>query len=161
MQWNELDLERGMWVIPGTRMKGRLAHDVPLVPEVLTLLRAMDNNRLHEDFVFPNTIGTGPLSDVMFQTFFRDTGAASDTEGRAPVPHGCRACFRGWCDVIHADERLAERQLAHRPRGQTAQAYQRETLFASRKNLLVKWTGYLHGRLVIREDNVIPLTAAG
>jgi integrase len=155
MQWGELDLDRGVWLIPNVRMKGKLDHDVPLVPEVVALLRAISKAKLHDTFVFPNAYARGPLTDPSLSQYFQETGAASDTPGRTPTPHGCRATFRGWCDARGYDERIAERQLAHRPRGHTAQAYQRDTMFARRARLLEQWTNYLHGRAA--DSNVLPL----
>ncbi|MGF6871665.1 tyrosine-type recombinase/integrase [Paraburkholderia sp. MM5477-R1] len=153
--WDEFDLDAGRWLIPGERMKGRIQHDVPLVPEVVALLRAMRETGLHETYVFPNTFGTNAMPDVPLQDFFRETGVASDTDGRTPVPHGCRACFRGWVDAKGYDGRLGERQLAHRPKGQTAAAYQRDSMYLRRARLLEQWTNYLHGRAV--DSNVTPL----
>ncbi|WP_052409834.1 tyrosine-type recombinase/integrase [Paraburkholderia oxyphila] len=159
MEWGELDLDRARWLIPAERMKGGVEHDVPLVPEVVSLLRAMRETKMHERYVFPNVTNTGPLSDVDLQTFFRETGVVSDTSGRTPVPHGCRACFRGWVDAKGYDPRLGERQLAHRPRGETAVAYQRDTMFERRAILMGAWTNYLHGRPAAG-DNVIPLNVS-
>lgn len=159
MEWDELDLDRARWLIPAERMKGGVEHDVPLVPEVTSLLRAIREIQMHDRYVFLNVTNTGPVSDVDLQTFFRETGVASDTPGRTPVPHGGRACFRGWVDAKGYDPRLGERQLAHRPRGETAVAYQRDTMFERRASLMGAWTNYLHGRAVAG-DNVIPLNVS-
>lgn len=45
MRWSELDLDAGVWTLPGERAKNHQTHVVPLVPEVLELLRAIKRRR--------------------------------------------------------------------------------------------------------------------
>lgn len=45
MEWDELDLDRARWRIPAERMKGGVEHDVPLVPEGVSLLHAIHEIR--------------------------------------------------------------------------------------------------------------------
>ncbi len=51
MEWGELDLDRARWLIPAERMKGGVEHNVPLVPEVVSLLRAMREIQMHDRYV--------------------------------------------------------------------------------------------------------------
>jgi integrase len=39
--WDEVDFDAGLWTIPGGRMKAGRAHQVPLSPSTLDLLKAM------------------------------------------------------------------------------------------------------------------------
>jgi integrase len=39
MTWREVDLDKALWTIPASRMKGGRAHEVPLAPEALALLK--------------------------------------------------------------------------------------------------------------------------
>jgi integrase len=155
--WTEFDLDEARWTIPAERMKGKLTHVVPLPVEVVDLLRAMHEAPLHDDFVFPNSQGRNAISDVRMQEFMQDAKATSDTEGRFAVPHGCRATFRNWCMDTRRDEAAAERQLAHRPRGETAAAYMRSDRFDARRELLAQWADHLHGRTA---NNVLPFESA-
>ena len=41
MEWDEVDLKNGWWVIPGARTKNRLEHRVPLIREAVVLLKAV------------------------------------------------------------------------------------------------------------------------
>lgn len=54
MQWAEIDLNSGTWVIPAARSKNRRPHEVPLAPEAVSILREVPRV-LGRDYVF----GTG------------------------------------------------------------------------------------------------------
>src|SRR6266480_1508098 len=41
MSWLEVDLNKKLWTIPAQRMKGGRAHEVPLAPEAVALLRRL------------------------------------------------------------------------------------------------------------------------
>ena len=41
MRWDELDLDRGIWSLPGVRTKNGRHHVVPLTPEAVSLLRTV------------------------------------------------------------------------------------------------------------------------
>ena len=43
--WSEFDLERALWIIPGSRMKAGDEHRVPLSVEVVALLRALPRQK--------------------------------------------------------------------------------------------------------------------
>jgi integrase len=57
MQWSEIDFDRKIWTIPGSRMKGEHgSHIVPLAPDMLALLQALPHFA-GGDFVFSTTGG--------------------------------------------------------------------------------------------------------
>jgi integrase len=59
-KWGEFDLDNGLWVIPPERMKGDAAHEVPLAPAAVELLKSLP--RWHSDFVFSTTSGLRPIA---------------------------------------------------------------------------------------------------
>jgi integrase len=59
-KWAEFDLDAALWTIPGARMKGDAAHEVPLGPVVVDLLKALP--RGSGPFVFSTTDGRRPIS---------------------------------------------------------------------------------------------------
>jgi integrase len=60
-RWREFDLRQQIWIIPGERMKGGIAHIVPLTEEMLVLLSSLP--RFNEgDHLFSTTLGRGPVS---------------------------------------------------------------------------------------------------
>lgn len=52
MRWEDVDLEKARWSIPGGSTKMRRAHEVPLSRQVLTVIRSLADVS-HSDFVFP------------------------------------------------------------------------------------------------------------
>jgi integrase len=54
-------ISQQIWIIPGQRMKGGIAHIVPLTEEMLVLLSSLP--RFNEgDHLFSTTLGRGPVS---------------------------------------------------------------------------------------------------
>ncbi len=49
LPWSELDLEAKVWTLPASRNKGKREHAIPLAPDVVTLLQALDRG---QPFVF-------------------------------------------------------------------------------------------------------------
>ena len=58
--WNEIDLDRALWVIPPARMKSDEGHTVPLPPRAVETLRALPH--FASGYVF-TARGTRPLND--------------------------------------------------------------------------------------------------
>ncbi|MGF6839916.1 integrase [Paraburkholderia youngii] len=158
MQWTELDLDRAQWKIPGERMKMKVAHITPLPPAVVALLRTMEKNKMDETYVFPATGGGAPLSDFAVRFFLQKTNAPSDTEGKAATAHGFRSTLTNWALDMGYSERVADRQLAHGPRGAVNQAYDRTTLLDQRVRLVNAYADYI--RTAHIDGNVVPLAQA-
>ena len=60
MQWNELDLENGIWTIPSDRAKNSEEHKVPLCPTVLAIINSIPIKE--GEYVFSTTAGEKPIS---------------------------------------------------------------------------------------------------
>jgi integrase len=52
MYWSELDLDQGWWTLPKERTKADRAHRVPLVPEAVAILQAIQDGPHDPVFVF-------------------------------------------------------------------------------------------------------------
>jgi integrase len=62
MRRTELNLDAKTWVIPGSRTKNGHAHTVPLSGLAVSIIReALRQHDHRQEFVFPNSEGTGPL----------------------------------------------------------------------------------------------------
>jgi integrase len=98
MQWNELDLDAGMWTIPSARMKSTRAkkatgepHLVPLSSQAVRLLRDLQPVTGHRELVFPGQRGQGRcISENAVRVALRTLGFSNDDH----TPHGFRASAR-------------------------------------------------------------------
>jgi integrase len=153
MEWAEVDLDTGEWVIPGPKMKMKQAHVVPLSRQAVETLRGMLPYSAGRQFVFPALYRqkTPHLHREALSNALRKMGF----QGKHAT-HGFRSTFR-----TMARERLGiaadvlEAQLAHVKKDAIQQAYDRAAFVAERKEVMQAWADYLDN---LREDrNVIPL----
>lgn len=131
MRWAEVDLEAGLWIVPAERMKGGREHVVPLVPEAVAVLSALQGAR--EPF---------PLSDAAMLAFLQNDPPKG--LGQPFTVHGFRASFRTWIDEatkFHKD--MAEMALAHKISDETEAAYRRGALLLKRRRMMEAWAAFL------------------
>lgn len=130
----EFDIANKLWTIPGERMKAGRAHRVPLVDEVLALLKGLD---LEEGYVFPGAREGRPLSNMSMAMVLRRLKHPDLTV------HGFRSTFRDWCaEETHYPNIVAEQALAHAVGNAVEAAYRRGDLLEKRRALMVEWAQY-------------------
>lgn len=56
-RWSEIDIENAVWTVPGSRMKAKKDHRVPLTAEALSVLKKV--RWLDRELVFPGQTGAG------------------------------------------------------------------------------------------------------
>ena len=136
--WAEMDVAGRVWTIPGTRMKGKRDHRVPLCGRALAVLEAARGLGAAGGLVFPTSRGK-PLKDMALSGVLRVLGVAA-------VPHGFRSSFRDWAaeETDHPRE-VVEAALAHAVRSPVEAAYARSDLFERRRRLMDDWAAYLGG----------------
>jgi integrase len=157
MTWREVDLSAALWSVPGSRMKARRLHRVPLAPQAYDLLRELQPTQPRLDaLVFPSLRGK-PLSDMTISAVIRRMNEAAesvsgdlplwhDHEGRAVVPHGFRSTFRDWAGETREEGReIIERALAHTLKDKVEAAYARSDLLEKRRPLMKAWAGWCTG----------------
>jgi len=153
MEWAEVDLDAGEWVIPGAKMKMKQAHVVPLSRQAVETLRGMLPYSAGRQFVFPALYRqkTPHLHRDALSNALRTMGF----QGKHAT-HGFRSTFR-----TMARERLGiaadvlEAQLAHVKKDAIQQAYDRAAFVAERKEVMQAWADYLDH---LRESRkVIPM----
>lgn len=151
-KWEEIDLEKALWIVPAYRMKMQREHRVPLTTEAVELLKALP--RLDgTSLVFPGTRG-GQLSDMALSMLMKRQHMASVAAGgsgyldrvskRPAVPHGLRSTFRDWVAerTQYAGE-MAEVALAHRISSAVEAAYRRGDMIEKRRLMMADWAGFL------------------
>ena len=139
--WSEMDVVRREWVIPGTRMKAKKPHRVPLTDRCLAILEAAKKlKRDDTDLVFPGTKAGKPLSDMTLSKLMKELEIDA-------VPHGFRSSFRVWAgEATNHPREVVEFALAHVINDKAEAAYARTDLFEKRRSLMDDWSSYLeHG----------------
>ncbi|WP_150526942.1 tyrosine-type recombinase/integrase, partial [Roseibium sediminis] len=72
MEWSELDLQNGVWVLPAQRMKAKALHRVPLSPYLVSLFADLQSAASPDTaLVFPSRKNT-PISDMTLTKCLRD-----------------------------------------------------------------------------------------
>jgi integrase len=147
MEWSEIDWDKALWTISGSKMKMDRPHTVSLSRQALTILRAMQPITGGQQYVFSSYGGLAPLGHVAFFRVIRRVGW-----GDRHSAHGFRSTastlLRG--DTEHAfrpaDIRDAERckeaielQLAHGNPDKIEAAYNRNDMMRIRAELMRWW----------------------
>jgi integrase len=136
--WDEFDIEKGEWTIPGERMKSKRPHRIPLSPRCVDILqRAKALQSKTSKYVFPGASDGKPLSDMTLSKLLKELGIAA-------VPHGFRSSFRDWAgEQTNFPREVCEFALAHVIKDKAEAAYARSDLFEKRKKLMEAWAHFL------------------
>jgi integrase len=148
--WGEIDLEAGIWTIPGERMKAKNEHTVPLSDAALDLLRSLPRSG---DLIFPGARSGRPLSDMSLTAVLRRMGRDDITV------HGFRSTFRDWAAEQTAyPSEVVEMALAHTIINKVEAAYRRGDLIEKRRRLMADWSRFC--ATVTSEGKVVPMRSA-
>ena len=144
--WREIDLVKGVWRVPGPRMKGREEHLVPLSLQAVDILERARALQGGSSLVFPfrgrggrtRQVSQGAVSDAL-----RRLGRV-DSAGQSIVVHGFRSTFREWAGAVaRVPDWVAEAALAHVESDKTKKAYARSAVFEARVPLMQAWADYV------------------
>jgi integrase len=134
-EWSEIDLENAVWKIPGSRMKMKKDHSVPLTDRALAILRALPRETAASNFVFIGARKGGHLGRNFLPELMDDMG-------RTETVHGFRTSLRSWAgDCSDTPSDVCEAALAHYPTGVEA-AYMRSNQLEKRRALMNAWSEY-------------------
>jgi integrase len=150
--WDEIDLDKALWIVPAARIKMAREHRVPLTVEAVTLLRALPKMK-DNPLVFPAARGS-QLSDMTVSAVMRrmsetdiakgGTGFLDRVSKRPAVPHGLRSTFRDWvAERTNFPGEMAEVALAHRINSAVEAAYRRGDMIEKRRRMMGEWGGFL------------------
>jgi integrase len=140
-EWSEIDFDRGLWLIPASRMKMRQALVVPLSTQSVAILRELHPVTGHGRFVFPSARSVHrPMSDNAVLAALRRSGIAKDEMSG----HGFRAIARTLLDeVLGVRVDLIEHQLGHAVKDPNGRAYNRTAFVTERVTMMQQWADYL------------------
>jgi integrase len=151
MRRSELDLERGTWVIPDDRAKGRAEHLAPLSDRAVALIKEAlalqaGRRRGDSDFVFPSPrsnaepIGPGALSHAM-----ADLTAALGLDDVSL--HDLRRTGATGMAALGVPPFIVSKVLAHKDGGGgaavTARHYNLYLYEAEKRDALARWAARL------------------
>jgi integrase len=135
-RWSEIDAARGIWRVPGARMKMGEDHSVPLSGSAVAVLNDMRNGS-QSDFIFPASDG-GPFSDMAMLAVLKRMNR------RDVTVHGFRATFATWAEeCTEYPDGVREAALAHKYKDETTAAYQRGEKLEKRRALMSDWAKHI------------------
>ena len=134
VRWEEIDLDTGLWTIPGERMKAGREHRVPLAGRATEVLAEARGHSEGSGLVFPSKSG-GEIASWVFAKLFQKLGIDGTL-------HGMRSSFRDWCGETGIAREVAEACLAHRVGSAAELAYARSDLLERRRELMEAWARY-------------------
>jgi integrase len=133
--WDEFDLRKSVWTIPGERMKNGKEHQVPLSPPAVAVLERMSKLTNGEHVFFGQSSGRS-LSNMALLVLLRRMKRTEITS------HGFRSTFRDWAAERGYQDPVAEAALAHSVPDAVVAAYKRTTFFELRKKMMDDWATY-------------------
>ena len=139
--WQEFDLEKGVWEIPADRMKLRHPHIKPLPRQAVAILKRLNEITGPQGFVFP-ALGrsTRPMSENTMNAALRRMGIAAEDH----TSHGFRATAS---TLLNASNLFSidaiEHSLAHQDRDAVRRAYARGDAMTERRKMAQWWADHL------------------
>ena len=140
--WDEIDLEKGEWIIPAERMKMRRPHVVPLARQVIKLFASMRQFSGDRQLVFPGMASAArPVTDMALLNALRRMGYA---RGEMTI-HGFRSMASTLLNEQGFNRDWIERQLAHCEKNAVRAAYNHAEYLPERRRMMQEWADYLDG----------------
>jgi integrase len=153
----EIKMIEAVWVVPGSRMKAKAEHRVPLSPAALAVLAEAAKLRMTnapEAFIFPSAVAARPLSNMAMAMVLRRMKRADLTV------HGFRSSFRDWvAEATAYPSEVAEMALAHTVGDRVESAYRRGDLFEKRRALMADWAVFCAKPYEPPAGNVVAIRA--
>lgn len=152
-RWSEFDLQAAEWRIPPERMKMKSLHIVPLAPQAIEVLQALQTLANGRELLFPGERDhSKPMSNNTILAALDRMGFKGRMTG-----HG----FRGVASTALHEHGFAhhviEAQLAHQERNETAAAYNHALYLKDRRAMMLWWGDHLDK--LRKGADVIPLQA--
>jgi integrase len=138
-RWDEIDIDKSLWKIPGERMKKKNPHTVPLSSQCLELLSVMKPISSRSEFVFP--ADRNPRKHTNSQT--ANTALKRMGFDKQLVAHGLRALASTALNEQAFDPDVIEAALAHTDKNDVRAAYNRAEYLERRKLMMAWWSEHI------------------
>lgn len=136
----EFNLETAEWRLPAEKMKMRVPHIVPLAPQVVEILRDLEQYTGGGRFLFPSMrAATAPISDMTLLAGLRRLGYGKDQM----TVHGFRSIASTLLNEQGYNRDWIERQLAHGERNRVRASYNFAEYLPERRRMMEEWVDYL------------------
>jgi integrase len=155
-EWAEIDLDAAEWRIPGSKMKMKVDHLVPLSTQAVEIFRVMHALTGHGKYIFPS-IRTSErcMSENTVNAALRSMGFPKEVM----TAHGFRAMARTILDEVLGERvDLIEHQLAHQVKDPNGRAYNRTAHLPARRAMMQHWADYLD--TLRKGADILPLRGA-
>jgi integrase len=131
-------------------MKMRTQHIVPLAPQAVEIIRALETLANGRELVFPGERDhEKPMSNNTILGALKRMGYAGRMTG-----HGFRGVASTILHELGYGHHLIELQLAHQERNSTSASYNHATYLKDRREMMIDWANYVDG---LRNGNVVQL----
>ncbi|PKH04012.1 integrase [Psychromonas sp. MB-3u-54] len=138
-RWQDIDLDKKVWVIPAERMKMKKPHTIPLTPQTLALLNVIHSMSGHLEYLFPSF--RNPKNHANSQSAnmaLKRMGFAGEL-----VSHGLRALASTTLNEQGFDPDVIEAALAHIDKNEVRRAYNRAEYIERRRVLMCWWSNHI------------------
>ena len=145
--WDEINFTEATWTVPGSRMKSKREHKVPLSQAAVGLLKSLPTEKDNPYLFVGPQAGRG-FSDMALTRVMQRMG-------RDETVHGFRSTFSDWAheQTAHSSHTI-EISLAHGVGNEVEKAYRRGTMFQKRVRLMQDWAKHCDSKPVTMGDNV-------
>ena len=137
-EWSELDLDKGLWVVPAEKMKVSREHVIPLARQTVTDLKRIQEVTGLSRWVFP---GRGAQNPVMSENTINKCLALVGYKGKL-VGHGARHTASTLLHEHNWPHHVVEAQLAHKLQG-VAGVYNKAQYLDQRAVMMQWYADYL------------------
>jgi hypothetical protein len=140
-EWTEIDLEGGLWRIPGWKMKKGLDHIVPLATQAIEILKSLkEASGSRSRYVFASLrTPERPMSENTINAAFRRLGYSKDEV----TGHGLRRTASTLLNEMGWNRDWIERQLAHVEGNTVRRVYNAAEYLPDRIRMMQAWADHL------------------
>jgi integrase len=177
-RWSEFNLDKALWIIPAARMKMDAPHVVPLVPEVVALVKKLPRFKRGNQ-LFTTTFGEKPINGFSKSKARLDARMARSLRAfaryngeddpraialRQFVIHDIRRTVRTHLSALPVPDLVRELVIAHTKTG-LHKVYDQYAYLNEKRQALELWTARLYSivepTLSNNNDNVVRLIVEG
>lgn len=150
-RWEEIDLERAEWSIPGERMKKDKPHFVPLSRQAVAMFEELKGLASGSEWVFPSR---GSLKKPIAHNTLNTVVRALETDVRDFVIHDFRRTASTHLHEAGFNSDWIEKALAHETKGIRG-VYNRAQYADQRREMLQWWADFVDSQIQDGRGKVI------